>query len=314
MAINPQHVLFIFVDGIGIGPSSHNPFAANELLAHKMLGGNQPWVQGFEPVISKNHVFKSIDANLEMDGLPQSGTGQASLFTGYNCARLAGRHYGPFPHSKTWDCLQEHNIFSRVNLAFPLEEAPSGFVNAYPPIFFDRATRTGRWTVTTRAARYAGIRLRTLDDVTRNKALTAEITGKAWKEKLNLDIPIHSPGEAGKLLANLSKDHRFLLFEYFLTDKAGHDQDMTRASAILKILDSFYEGIVSHLDEDVLLVLSSDHGNIEDLSTRSHTRNPVPLVARGPGAIHLKEVNQIDEIVPELMQSIFPLMSHERHS
>lgn len=314
MPDRPEHVLFVFVDGIGIGECGHNPFCHRVWEGHQLLSGGQPWSRGFEPVAAPDRLFKSIDANLDMDGLPQSGTGQASLFTGFNCARLAGRHYGPFPHSKTWDCIHEHSIFQRVVQAFPTEKDPAAFANAYPPVFFDRATRTGRWTVTTRAARFAGVELRTLEDVQRSHALTAEITGAAWKEKLSLEVPLHDPEQAGQLLVALAREHRFLLFEYFLTDKAGHEQDMTKACNILEILDAFYLGIFNALPPDMLFLLSSDHGNLEDLSTKSHTRNPVPLVARGPGAHHLDGANSIDEIVPHLMQQVFGQMSRTQES
>ena len=59
-------------------------------------------------------VFRAIDARLGVEGLPQSGTGQAALFTGVNAPRLAGRHYGPYPHSKTRPALTADNVFSRI--------------------------------------------------------------------------------------------------------------------------------------------------------------------------------------------------------
>jgi len=49
-----------------------------------------------------------------VEGLPQSGTGQATLFTGVNCAERVGRHFGPYPHSTTHEILRDHNLFRRV--------------------------------------------------------------------------------------------------------------------------------------------------------------------------------------------------------
>jgi hypothetical protein len=55
-----------------------------------------------------------------------------------------------------------------------------------------------------------------------------------------------------------------------------------------------------------LLVLASDHGNIEDLSTRTHTRNPVPLVAVGRGAARLsRRVRALDDFAPALL-ALYP--------
>jgi len=51
---------------------------------------------------------------------------------------------------------------------------------------------------------------------------------------------------------------------------------------ILQRMDGFLAGILDSFDDrnDILLFVS-DHGNIEDLSTKSHTRNPVPLIVVG---------------------------------
>ncbi|MDO9170716.1 MAG: hypothetical protein Q7W29_02680, partial [bacterium] len=53
---------------------------------------------------------------------------------------------------------------------------------------------------------------------------------------------------------------------------------------------------------ETLVLLTSDHGNLEDLSTRSHTRNPVPLLAWGPGAATLlARCTRLDEVTPALL-------------
>jgi len=47
-------------------------------------------------------------------------------------------------------------------------------------------------------------------------------------------------------------------------------------------LKTFFEGIYEELDpENELFIASSDHGNLEDLSTKSHTENPVPTFLYG---------------------------------
>ena len=38
------------------------------------------------------------------------------------------------------------------------------------------------------------------------------------------------------------------------------------------------------LADGLLVVLTSDHGNIEDITTRRHTTNPIPLLAWGHDA------------------------------
>ncbi|MEX0747746.1 MAG: peptidase, partial [Rhodothermales bacterium] len=108
-----MHILFLFIDGVGLGVDdpSVNPFAALEFRALERLAGDQRWLRDVKPIREEEMVFVPLDANLGLAGLPQSGTGQATLFTGINCAQIAGRHYGPYPHSKTKPIIAEKNLF-----------------------------------------------------------------------------------------------------------------------------------------------------------------------------------------------------------
>lgn len=292
------HVLFVFLDGVGLGPGdTDNPFADLDLPLFEQLAGGQRWTEDATPFARPGHVFRPIDAALGVEGLPQSGTGQATLFTGVNCAVRAGRHFGPFPHSTSKPVIAEQNVFVQLR-----EAGRTGtFANAYPDRFFQMAERRGRWTVTTLCCVEAGVPLRREVDVHAGRALTAELTGVAWQTHLGLDIPVISESEAGLRLAHLDRDADLVLFEYFLTDKAGHSQDPARAAAVLHALDAFFGGLVNALGDDDLLVVTSDHGNIEDLGTKSHTRNPVPLVAFGRGAEALADAASLVDVAPALV-------------
>lgn len=69
-------VLFVFLDGVGLGPASgENPFATLSLPAFERLAGGQRWTDTTEPIRDETRVFVPIDATLGMPGLPQSGTG-----------------------------------------------------------------------------------------------------------------------------------------------------------------------------------------------------------------------------------------------
>lgn len=302
-----MHALFVFLDGVGLGTdeAARNPYAAQALPAFEALASGQRWTQAARPVRESSRVFVPLDACLGVEGLPQSGTGQAALFTGVNAPRLAGRHYGPFPHSATRAALRAHNVFRRVlDLGLPLAE-PVAFANAYPPIFFEQARRRDRWSVTTRACLDAGVRIRSAADVVAGTALTAELTGAAWRERLGLDVPLLDEAQAARQLAGLSRRHAFTLFEYYLTDKVGHAADPAAAAALLAGLDRFFSALLGALDpESSLLVVCSDHGNLEDLATGSHTRNPVPLAARGAGAAHLHGARALTDVVPALVAAL----------
>jgi len=117
-------------------------------------------------------------------------------------------------------------------------------------------------------------------------------------------VPILSPQEAGSRLVSFTATYDFVFFEYFYTDHVGHAQSLEQAHEVLTMLDNFLEGVVGSMNmNSTLLLLTSDHGNIEDLSTKSHTRNPVPLLAVGKH--HQKitmQVTRLQQVTPAIVK------------
>lgn len=299
MSLTPQHVLFLFIDGIGLGPNRPtNPLAApGPHWAH--LSRNTGWTATTSPIDTPTHVFRPVDATLGVEGLPQSGTGQASLFSGVNCAKRAGRHYGPFPHSSSKPVLATHNLFQRVQPGLSPEDC--AFANAYPPAFFEKRARRDRWTVTTLCSRQAGVRLRSTDDARHNQALPADLVGDAWNERLDIAIPQQSAAEAGRTLYHIMQTHRLTLFEYYETDKAGHGRSHLSISTILGRLDAVLGSLLdAYTPETDLLLVCSDHGNLEAPNQKPHTRHPVPLVAYGCGASAFRSATTLTDVTPAL--------------
>jgi hypothetical protein len=241
-----------------------------------------------------------LDACLDVPGLPQSGTGQATLFTGVNCAELAGRHFGPWPHSNTREAIRRHNVFHRVKEKTGREVA---FANAFPDAFFERSKRTDRWSTTTRCCLDSGTRLRTLKDLEAGNALAADITGTGLRRFTGHSIQ-RSESEAADRLLGLARQYAFTLFEYFLTDKAGHAQSRTQAAAVLASLSRFLGHLHAHRPDELTIVITSDHGNLEDLSVRTHTRNPVPLAVSGPGSGHFADITDLTGVVDAILRSL----------
>lgn len=297
-------VLFVFLDGVGLGPpGASNPFSTLDLPAFARLGGGQRWTAEATPIRTARHAFVPLDATLGLEGLPQSGTGQASLFTGENAAALHGRHFGPYPPTTVRPLVAEKSVFAR--LAPVLGADRLAFANAYPDRFFRFVEARGRWTVTTLAAHSAGVRLRRADDLAAGRALPADLTGATWQRLLDPDHAPTTEAEAARRLAALLDTHRFVLSEYFLTDKAGHSQDPARAAEVLQSLDRFFGALLDRLDPTAdLLLVTSDHGNLEDLSTRGHTRNPVPLVAWGLGADAFADATSLLDVTPETVRAV----------
>ena len=303
--MTPRHVLFVFLDGIGLGPETDaNPFATLALPAFERMAGGQRWTAAAAPVRTPALTFVPLDATLGVAGLPQSGTGQAALFSGENAALAHGGHFGPYPPSTVRPLLDRSSVYARLRRA-GVAAGKMAFANAYPDRFFEAAEARGRWTTTTFMARSAGVRLHTSADLAAGRALAADLTGAGWQRLVEPALEPVSESDAARRLVALAHRHRFTLFEYYLTDKAGHSRDPARASEVLVSLDRFFAELLDAFDPDHdLLVVSSDHGNIEDLGTKSHTANPVPLAATGRGADVFARAASLLDVTPILVEGM----------
>lgn len=291
-------VCFLFVDGIGVGPKNElNPLASSDLKSFSYFTGKDGLYDGCEERDDESILFKKIDANLDVEGLPQSGTGQTTLFTGQNASKVIGKHFGPFPHSEIKPLLKKKSLFHK---AIEMGKKPH-FLNAYPDLFFEKSRKRNRWSCTTLMTRSAGVELNRLEDVVEGRAVTAEIIQSAWRSRLNLDVPEIEPEEASGRMLRALDQFDLVLFEYYLTDKAGHEQDPKMANRVLTILDRFIVEILNNLDEKDTFVLSSDHGNLEDLSIKTHTRNPVPLFVKG-NTKPFRNAKSILDVTPGILE------------
>jgi hypothetical protein len=284
--------LFLFLDGVGIGrrdPRVNPLFAARLPAMRSLFHGELPSLHA-RRMSSRVATVIPLDPNLGVAGLPQSGTGQTALFTGINAPKYVGKHFGPYPYSTLKPVLEEQNIFRRLLAA----GRTVAFANAFPDRFFEYARLPrARLTVTTLCCRYAGVPIRTHVDLAAGTAISADITNAAWAQLGHPHIGPVESAEAGRRLARLTLEHDFVLFEYWRTDHAGHSQNMREAVDVLENFDGFLVGIMEGLDtRDTLLLITSDHGNIEDISTKSHTRNPVPLILYG--ARHAEHARALD--------------------
>ncbi|MEX0780049.1 MAG: alkaline phosphatase family protein [Balneolales bacterium] len=288
-------LIFLFIDGVGMGaPQKSNPFHTKKYPVFEKAAGDQAFLQGFEPVVKESHLFKAVDARLSTEGLPQSGTGQATMFSGQNAAKLVGRHFGPYPHSRTRFLLEEESLFKSIQRI----GRSCYFMNAYPKIFFDRAKLKNRWSCTTLMTLGADIPLNTVEEVINGHAITAEILQDVWHSVLDLEVPQITVEQAAHRVLTKAGEHDLILAEYYLTDKAGHEKDPVKADWVLQRFNDFLGTILSKNDENHTVLLVSDHGNVEDLSTKSHTMNDVPLFVHGPGAYLFDEVNSLVDIKP----------------
>ncbi|HHU30034.1 MAG: alkaline phosphatase family protein [Bacillota bacterium] len=296
-----MRVILFFIDGLGLAPAClTNPLAALDLpFMQKLLGGKKLTAEALGSHGSS--VLLALDSCLSVPGEPQSATGQTTLFTGVNAALAVGRHIRGFPTQPLRRLLAKEGLLQKV---ISLGKTAL-FLNSYRPQFFKDGFGSRRlYSVTTWLNYYAGLPFLTLDDLVSGRAVNNDITNEQLIA-LNYQVPRREPEEAGKILAQRAAEVDFLLFEYFLTDKYGHERDREKIAAALLSIDRFLEGIFAGLDtENTLFILTSDHGNLEDLSTAGHTKNPVPLLLVGPGLADLPEMRDLTVVTPFVLQRL----------
>jgi hypothetical protein len=286
-------VLLIFIDGLGIGtrgeqnPLDH-PDADLRPLAIFHQEESIPFLDG---------ILVPTDANLGIAGRPQSASGQSTILTGVNVPQTLGYHKQGFPNQAMREIIAEHSIFLQLQQA---GVGPIVFANTYTPRFFEERPR---WvSATTCAVEAAGLRFNQLEDLSAGRSLFHDYSNAQLIER-GVDVPRRSPVEAGEILASIAARHSFTLYEYFLTDTAGHAQDFTRATDILVDLAQLVRTVLEKTDlARTTVILTSDHGNVEDLSVRNHTLNEVPTLIWGAGRdLAARQISNLADITPAIV-------------
>ncbi|MBM4183363.1 MAG: peptidase [Gemmatimonadetes bacterium] len=299
----PSRVLLVFLDGVGVGPDDAevNPFvhAADRLpTLVRSMGDDVPTLE--RPLVSgPSGLSFPLAATLDVEGTPQSGTGQVALLTGENAAELFGGHFGPWTPVRLRPLLEERSV---LRLAADAGRTVA-FANAYPRGWPGPAGGR-RLAGPPLAARAAGLLDRHEEALGRGEAVASEILNDGWRRHLgHASLPEVTAKQAGTNLARIAGDADLTLFAHYATDSAGHAQDMDRAVAALERVDAFLEGVLSALDPDTLLLVASDHGNLEDVRT-GHTRNPALGMAVGPGAEAAEGLRDLRDVTPFVLRML----------
>ena len=297
--------LFVFVDGVGAGSRDpdRNPLARGEFLLSRFEDGSGAPLPG-------GGCAGLADATLGVPGRPQSATGQSAILTGENAPALLGRHLLGFPNAPLRDLLRQRSLFRTLAEG----GRTAAFANAYPVAYlralgldaegepeFELGSRRARPSATTVAYAAGGGHFRTWPDARAGRALTHDITGNRARA-FGADLPVRAPEEAAGILLTLARDHDLTVFEFFETDEAGHARSMERALDALGRLDALLRALVAGLEPGGALVIASDHGNLEDLSTRNHTRAPVPILGFGRAAPEIPAVTDLTHLAPLLVR------------
>ena len=277
-------VLFIFLDGIGLGENNAetNPLARAKMPNLNALLDGRSLLKESAPFDGKYASLRAIDPAVGVDGLPQSATGQAILLTGNNISAELGYHYGPKPNPAVAAYLDGETLFSKCVAA----GKRAALLNAYPPRYFDGIDSGKRlYSSIPLAVTNAGLELFRHEDMFAGRALSADFTGEGWRRMLGFpEAPVMNAHEAGKKMGSLAMEYDFSFFEYWASDYAGHKQQMETAVELMETFDGVLGGVEEErrkTKEELLVLVTSDHGNMEDVSTRKHTDAHVPALVIG---------------------------------
>ncbi len=274
------------LDGVGIAAhGASNPFTDQKTPALDALGISRP-AHRLEP----EFVARPIDARLGVLGLPQSGTGQTTLLTGVNAAARLGYHHGPWP-GPTLKPLLEQSVPVRLARAGKTVE----LANLYPARYLE-AIESGQ---------------RRLNAI----ALSATLAG-ATLEPDGIPPPFGQPDDPGGVPLQMVRDWGrdfvrgqippgdadLVIFDSWWSDHVGHAMDMPLARDHVVRLEAFCAGVLENRTPDTLFVVTSDHGNFEDQSIKTHTMADVPFAAVGAGAQAFSGVTDLTGVAPALAQ------------
>ena len=303
-------ILFVFLDGVGLAPSGpDNPLSqvpmphlagllGGPLVLSEDAGGSE---RGWSDALLSHNglVLRAVDACLGVPGLPQSATGQTALFTGVNAPALVGGHITAFPTRRLREVIAERSVLKQVAVA----GGEVLFANAHSERFWEMIRKKERHLgASTLTALAAGVPIPHLDDLADGRAVLWDFTHEIASRHLGYELSVVSPEVAGARLARLASQHDLVLYESFLTDLAGHRR--IEAEWVLTRLDAFWGAVLDHRTPETTVILCSDHGNLEDATTKAHTTNPVPLLAVGPAAKCFEAATAITDVAPAIVSCL----------
>lgn len=300
MTADYHRLILIFVDGVGLAPVSRfNPWAAEPTPGITSLLDGPLALEQCR--VTDDLLLAPIDANLGLEGLPQSATGQAALFTGVNAALKMGRHITGLPGPQVRGIVESGNLFQKA-VGRGLR---STFANAYNETYL-ASLEAGRRrpSVTTCAVSAAGLPFRSLVDLELYRAVSWDIVRDRFAEHVGGSLATITAVEAGHHLAAIGDTQCLTVFETFVSDMAGHGRMGFSAADAIARIDGLMAGLVEAKTPNTTLLMTSDHGNLEEADHQRHTRNPVPLLVVGPLARCFVRVTSILEITPTILECV----------
>ena len=280
--------------GVGDDDPDRNPLAGGEFPSLRLTRTRRPSATIGAPALAHG-----LDASMGIPGLPQSATGQTTILTGVNAPAFMGKHISGFPGPQLRSILEQHSVLKRIRET----GRTASFLNAFGPRFFEASETKRRLSATSLATMASGAPFRTWKDLLEGRAVVHDLTHWRMRE-WGYDLPLRTAEEAGIIIAQEAAKLDFTLFEYFETDRAGHDQDRPRELRCLADIDRALQVALERLDlRSTTVIVVSDHGNLEDLSVKTHTLNPAFFALWG-NWVPAWEPKSLTDIVPLIWEGL----------
>ena len=287
-----MRVALLFIDGVGIGRRDPevNPLARGEFLLSQFQNGTGT-------PLPPGGAMAEVDTTFGVPGRPQSASNQTAILTGLPAPRMIGKHLLGYPNQALREILSAHSVVKQLveagHRALFANAYPAGYLDAlglarrpssHPDVTIpEKAKRGLRPSASLEAMAAGGVVIHTLDDARDGRAITHDIDGERARRR-GFRVPPRTPEQAAEILWAAAGSTQLVMFEHFLADEAGHARDMPAALRALTTFDRFARAVVGARPDDAHVIICSDHGNVEDLSTRSHTLGRVALLWFGPDA------------------------------
>ncbi|MDO4263860.1 MAG: metalloenzyme domain protein [Deinococcus sp.] len=220
---------------------------------------------------------QALDAALGVPGLPQSATGQSCWLTGQDAVAYMGEHFGPQPGPTL------RGLLDRASLPAQLTSAGGrvALANFYPPGYVAAHRRRPRHGCFPYSVLSAGLPLNPPDLPGVPPTLGLDHAAPWLPQR-----PAEACARLGERLAGAAQAQSYdlVMLDLWLGDTIGHLRHAAPATALeagreyLRRIDALLAGLLA---AGGAVTVTSDHGNLEDLTTASHTRARVPLAWTG---------------------------------
>ena len=227
---------------------------------------------------------RCLDATLGVPGLPQSGTGQACWLTGRDAVRVMGEHFGPHPGPTLQRLLREESLPVRLAQAGARVALGNEYVPAYVQALESGAGRRNRMGCFPFSFRAAGLALNPPGLPLLGATLGLPYA-RPWAGVPHEETALDALARHGAALARAATEVDLLALDLRFGDLLGPagapdvpGDALGAGRSYLRRVDALLSGL---LGAGVRVVISSDHGNLEDLRTKGHTLAGVPFAGAG---------------------------------